>query len=260
MLIATWNVNSIRQRLDKLIEWLKQDKIDIVLLQEIKCTNEQFPYREIEDSGYNVSVNGQKSYNGVAILTKFPIQDVITVLPGGEKDDQARYIEGVISLPDRVVRVASIYVPNGQEPSLPAFKYKMNFFDRLYERFALLLDYEEIMVLGGDYNVAPESIDVYDSIKLDGKVGFHPDERAKFRKLCNLGLYDSFRIANSEKTEFSWWDYRSKGWKYNRGMRIDNMLLSPQAVDKLDSCEILTDMRGEEKPSDHVPVVVTLAK
>ena len=256
--ITTWNVNSIRQRINTLTYWLEQDQVDIILLQELKCTNDQFPYQELEDLGYNLAIHGQKTYNGVAILSKFPIEDVINILPGEEKDIQARYIECVISLPDNAIRVSSVYVPNGQEVGSKAFEYKMNFFDRLYEYFRSLLDYEEMTFLGGDYNVAPENIDVYDPVKLDGKIGFHQSERAKFRKLCNLGFYDAFRLSNSNKQEFSWWDYRSKGWQNGRGMRIDNILLSPQAADKLSSCTILTNMRGQEKPSDHVPVVVTL--
>ncbi len=257
--VATWNVNSVRQRLHIMSDWLVKDNVDVILLQEIKCANEYFPYKEIEDLGYNYAVNGQKSYNGVAILSKYPIEDVTKVLPGDDLDVQARYIEAVVSLPDHAVRVASIYVPNGQGVSAPAFQYKMNFFERLYKHFQLLLDYEEVMVLGGDYNVAPETIDVYDPVKLDGKIGFHIEERKKMQKLFHLGLYDAFRVSNSAKQEFSWWDYRSGGWQNNRGMRIDNLLLSPQALDKLSSCVVLREMRGLTKPSDHVPVVASLS-
>ena len=257
--VATWNVNSIRQRLSLLCNWLQETHVDVVLLQELKCTEDNFPYMEIEDLGYNCAVHGQKAYNGVAILSKLPIEDVVTILPGDDTDEQARYIEGVISLPNQAVRIASIYVPNGQEVGSAAFTYKMNFFERLFNHFKSLLQYEELMLLGGDYNVAPEAIDVYDPIKLDGKIGFHLDERKKFRKLLYLGLNDAFRIANPEQQQFSWWDYRSRGWQYNRGMRIDNILLSPQATDKLSACEILAHMRSEEKPSDHVPTTVTIA-
>lgn len=256
--IATWNVNSVRQRLPSLCKWLQNDSVDVVLLQELKCTDDNFPYLAIEELGYNCVLSGQKAYNGVAILAKFPIEDILIHLPGDEEDNQARYIEGVISLPDQAIRVASIYVPNGQEVGSTAFVYKMKFFDRLYEHFRSLLEYEETMLLGGDYNVAPEEIDVYDPVKLDGKVGFHIDERAKFRRLCYLGLNDAFRLTNPEEQQFSWWDYRSRGWQYNRGMRIDNILLSPQATDKLLSCTIHSQMRGEDKPSDHVPISVVL--
>ncbi len=258
--VATWNVNSIRQRLSMLCDWLRTSSTDIVLLQELKCTNDQFPYMELEDLGYNCAVNGQKSYNGVAILSKFPIEDIITSLPGDDTDTQARYIEGVISLPDQAVRVASIYVPNGQEVGSEAFAYKMQFFERLYQHFQKLLQYRELMLFGGDYNVAPEAIDVYDPVKLAGKVGFHLDERKKFRKLLYLGLYDAFRLKNPSSQQFSWWDYRSRGWQYNRGMRIDNILISAPAADRMSECEILSHMRGEEKPSDHVPNLCTLLK
>lgn len=256
--VSTWNVNSIRQRLGLLVDWLAKDQIDVVLLQELKCTKDQFPYSELEELGYNIVVNGQKAYNGVAILSKMPIEDCVMVLPGDDEDEQARYIECVVSVSGLAIRVSSIYVPNGREIHSLSFKYKMNFYERMYRHFDSLLKYEELMVLGGDYNVAPEEIDVYDPEKLDGRIGFHLEERGKFRQLLNLGLYDAFRALNSDKKEFSWWDYRSKGWKCNRGMRIDNILLSPQALDKATSCSILSPMRDLEKPSDHAPVSVNL--
>ncbi len=254
--ISTWNVNSIRQRLVLLLELLKKEKFDVLLLQELKCINDNFPFSEIRELGYYIEVHGQKAYNGVAIISKFPIKDVTRILPGDENDQQSRYIEGVISLSDSAIRVASIYVPNGQKVRSEAFSYKMKFFDRLYNHFKFLLSYEEVMLLGGDYNVAPEENDVYDSIKLDGTIGFHSEERGKFRALCNLGLYDAFRLVNDDKKEFSWWDYRGGGWQNNCGMRIDNMLISPQAADKLISCKIFSYIRGKEKTSDHAPLAV----
>jgi exodeoxyribonuclease-3 len=169
--IATWNVNSIKQRLPHVREWITAHPTDILLLQEIKCQREAFPYLELEEAGYNIAVQGEKSYNGVAILSKFPLEDVSTSLPGDEADLQARYIEAVVSLPrGKAMRIASVYVPNGQDPESEKFPYKLTFLARLRAHFARLLEYEEIFVAGGDYNVAPESADVHDPTALEGSV------------------------------------------------------------------------------------------
>ncbi|MBN66647.1 MAG: exodeoxyribonuclease III [Rickettsiales bacterium] len=257
--IATWNVNSIKSRLQHLTDWLRSDNApDIVLLQEIKVVNENFPAMEIEELGYNIAVHGQKTYNGVAILSKHPIDDVVTTLPGEPEDEQARYIEAVISLDGGAVRVASIYVPNGQAVDSDKFQYKMRFFDRLYAHAQTLLAHEEKLVWGGDYNVGPYPEDVYDTKKLDGTVCYHADERAKFRALTHLGLYDAWRLKNPSTQQFSWWDYRGGSYAQNRGLRIDHLLLSPQAVDVLSECVIDESLRQLEKPSDHTPVICTL--
>jgi exodeoxyribonuclease III len=249
--IASWNVNSVKARLDNLIFWLKESQPDIVLLQELKCVEEAFPMEEIGDLGYNMAINGQKAYNGVAILSKFPIEDVKKTLPNlyDDNDDHARYIEGVIALKNSAIRVASIYVPNGGSELLPGqkinesekFIYKMNFFKRLHHHFKNLLRHDEITVFGGDYNVA------------------NPDEKKHFNSLLNLGYADSFRAMNLTTQAFSWWDYRGNGWAYNKGMRIDYLLTSPLASDKLISAymedKIVMD---REKPSDHCPVICVL--
>lgn len=257
--IATWNVNSVKSRLPHLVKYLTEYKPDVVLLQELKCVTDAFPYMEIEDLGYNVAAHGQKTYNGVAILSKYPIDDVTTTLPGDESDEQARYIEAVISLNNKAIRVASVYVPNGQAPNSDKFAYKMKFFDRLYDHINKLLTYEEAFIIGGDYNVAPTAIDVYDPKSLEGTVCFHPDEREKLRKILYLGLTDAFRAANDNTQQFSWWDYRGSGWQYNKGMRIDHLLLSPQAADLLQTSEVISDVRGWEKASDHAPVACNLS-
>lgn len=253
--VATWNVNSVRSRLPHLLEWLRSDKPDIVLLQELKCTDDQFPAMEIEELGYNLALYGEKTYNGVAILSRFPLSDISRGLSGDETDTQARYIEAVASLPGSAVRVVSVYVPNGQEVGSDKFAYKLRFFARLREHMKSLLEMDEPIVIGGDYNVAPEEIDVYSPKTLAGSVCFHPDERTQFRSILHLGWYDAFRLKHPQEQIFSWWDYRGGGWEGNKGLRIDYLLCSPQAADKLLNCTMLTAMRGAEKASDHVPVV-----
>lgn len=252
--IVTWNVNSIKSRIVHLIDYVKSYDPDIVLLQELKCVEEAVPRMEIEDLGYNVAISGQKTYNGVAILSKYPMDDIITSLPGDTSDEQARYIEAVISYDDTAFRVASVYVPNGQTPGSEKFHYKMKFFDRLYHHTKSLLSLNEIMVIGGDYNVAPDTVDVYDPVSLNGTTCFHPDERAKYRQLIGLGLTDAFRAANSNKQQFSWWDYRGAGFENGKGMRIDHLLLSPEAADNCKGSDVDIEPRGWEKPSDHAPV------
>lgn len=267
--IASFNVNSIKARLPRFLEWLENSKPDVVLLQETKCLEENFPYDEIFDAGYNAVVSGQKSYNGVAIISKLKIEDVVTELPmlDDEIDEQARYIEGVISVGDSAIRVASIYVPNGGGDLLPdetlenskKFIYKMKFFERLKSHFSKLQQLDEMQIFGGDYNVAVEEIDVFDPKSLNGTVCFHPLERQKFRSLVNIGLTDSYRAANDKNQAFSWWDYRSGAWQNNKGMRIDYLLTSPQATDKIIEASIEDrGVRDQEKPSDHCPVCVTI--
>lgn len=257
--IATWNVNSIRSRLQHLLEWLRSDKApDIVCLQELKVEDHGFPAMEIEELGYNIAIHGQKSYNGVGILSKYSLEDVVRGLPGNDGDDHARYIEALACVNSTVVRVASVYVPNGQAVDSDKFAYKMRFFDLLKARMAHLLTLDEMTVIGGDYNIAPYPIDVYDPAKLDGTVCYHPLERDKIRTIMHLGYYDAFRTLHPEKQEFSWWDYRGASWKMNQGMRIDHLLLSPPAVDRLNICGTLLDMRAAEKASDHTPVICTL--
>lgn len=257
--IATFNVNSIKARLSNLLVWLDQAKPDIVLLQELKCVDEAFPAMEIEERGYNLALHGQKTYNGVAILSKFPIDDVKRGLPGDETDEQARYIEAVVSVDGAAMRVASAYVPNGQDVSSDKFPYKLKFFERLRAHWAEQLQLREIAVLGGDFNCAPMPIDVYDPAALDGTVCYHPAERERLRALMHLGFYDAFRVANPTLQQFSWWDYRGNGYERGHGLRIDHLLLSAMAADRLTACHIDETPRQQEKPSDHAPVVARLA-
>lgn len=280
--IASFNVNSVKARLPRLIEWLKNSQPDVVLLQELKCLEADFPFDALFDEGYNAVVSGQKSYNGVAILSKFKIEDVVKALPGGpsigddvEESDllgkenipQARYIEGVISVSGKAIRVASIYVPNGGGDLMlnetletsRKFIYKLKFFEALKGHFSRLAEFNEIQIFGGDYNVAVEEIDVFDPKSLRGTVCFHDLERQKFRSLLNLGLIDSYRALNPQNQAFSWWDYRGGGWQHNKGLRIDYLLASPQAADKITDATIEDrGVRDQEKASDHCPVCVTL--
>ncbi len=255
--IATWNVNSIRKRIDQLCDFIISDAIDIILLQEIKCTNEQFPYEKIEQLGYKYLIHGQKARNGVAIISKYPITkdhfktNIID-------NEEARYLECTIACNGLDLRVASIYVPNGQSIDSEAFQYKLRFFDALYQHLYDLLKNEELIIIGGDYNVAPHVIDVHSSYSLGDQICFNIEEREKFNTICNLGYYDAFRVANPDNKQFSWWNYQGGSWQRNRGMRIDHMLLSPQAIDRLQECYISSKIRGKENASDHAPVVCVI--
>lgn len=254
-MIATWNVNSIRARLPVALDWFKEAKPDIVLLQEIKTVKETFPYEEIEDLGYNIALVGQKAYNGVAILAKSPIEDVLDHLPGNEEDLSARYIEAVIG----DVRVASIYVPNGQEVGSDAFYYKLKFLEHLRNHAKNLLNYGEAFVLGGDYNIAPRDEDVYDPKLWKDKIHCSQPERDHLRQIENLGLTDLTRALHPSTSKsgqdlYSWWNYRTRAWSTNSGLRIDLLLGSPQAVDRLEASGIDTSPRDAPKASDHTPV------
>lgn len=267
--IATFNVNSVKARLLNVKAWIENSKPDIILLQELKCMEEAFPLEFFLDLGYNAAINGQKTYNGVAILSKFKMEDVVKTLPdhGVEMPTQSRYIEAVIPINKTAIRVASIYVPNGGGEILPGetletsakFQYKLNFFDQLNAHFKKVLTYDEIAIFGGDYNVAHEAIDVYDAINLEGTVCFHELERKKFRSLLNLGLTDAYRAQNPKAQNFSWWDYRGGSWQYNKGMRIDYLLTSALASDKIVSATIEDKgVRDQEKASDHTPVCIEI--
>ena len=257
--ISTWNVNSVKPRLSHLLGWLKDTAPDIALLQETKTVNETFPALEIEELGYNIAHHGQKSYNGVAILSKFPLSDVTTRLPGDDTDEQARYIEAVANLKDGALRVASVYVPNGMEVGADKFIYKLAFLDRLHAHFQNVLIYDEMFVAGGDYNVSPYPIDVLDAANSEGRICYHPEERARLRALHHLGLYDAFRTLHPDVKKFSWWDYRENARAANRGLRIDHLLVSAQGMDRLRSVEIEDALRDLEKPSDHAPVTAVFS-
>jgi exodeoxyribonuclease III len=255
--IATWNVNSVKARLENVLDWLREAAPDIVCLQEIKCIDENFPRLEIEDLGYNVETHGQKSYNGVAILSKFPIDESIAGLPGDDADEQARYLEAVISTDDGVVRVASIYLPNGNPAPGPKFDYKLGWMKRLKARAEELLTYEENLVLAGDYNVIPGDADVHDPAAWEGDALTRPESREAFRSLLWLGFTSAFEQCDGRAHQYTFWDYQAGAWQKDHGIRIDHLLCSPQAADHLKSVEIHKATRGKAKASDHVPVVGT---
>ena len=250
MKIATWNVNSINARIPRVSEWLSQASPDVALLQELKCVDEKFPRTEIEDLGYNIVTHGQKSYNGVAILSKHPIEDVMIGLPGDDSDEQARYIEATIN----TVRVASIYLPNGNPYPGEKFDYKIGWMDRLIERAKYLLTLEEDFVLAGDYNVCPKDEDCYDIVRFANDALVQPELRDRFYTLLNLGLTDAFRAFTPSGRNYTYWDYQAGAWQKDNGVRIDHLLLSPTAADKVIKCEIDRTPRGKERPSDHTPI------
>jgi exodeoxyribonuclease III len=250
MKIATWNVNSIRVRLPALIDWIKQAAPDVLLLQETKVVDEGFPGLEIADLGYNIALNGQKTYNGVAILAKRPIQVELKKLPGDPNDEEARYIEAIID----TIRVASVYVPQGTDVAGPRFAFKLRYYERLREHIRTLMAQEDTFVIGGDWNVALEPEDVWNAAVLDGTLCYHPEERKRFRTILHLGVTDAFRALNAGGKHYSWWDYRGGGWQRDQGMRIDHLILAPQAADRLTASGIDRGPRGQEKASDHTPV------
>ena len=256
--VATWNVNSINVRLPLLLKWLEKYKPDVVLLQELKCIDEKFPKQEIEDLGYNLAIHGQKTYNGVAILSLLPIDEVIVELESNPLPGEARYIEAVLSIKNSVIRVASVYVPNGQEIGCDKYHSKLQFFDAVFQRLEQLLSYDEICVVGGDFNVAYQDIDVFDSSGLEQNILFDLATKGKMRSLLNLGYIDAFRTLYPGQKQFSWWDYRAGAWQKNQGVRIDYLLLSPEAADCLKEVRIEQEMRGVDNPSDHVPVMTHL--
>lgn len=254
MLIATFNVNSIRQRLEHLLRWLKAREPDLVCLQELKCLDEAFPREEIEALGYQVETHGQKTFNGVALLSKHPLQIEHRGLPGFE-DEQARYIEGVVSLPDQgILRIACVYFPNGNPAPGPKFDYKRAFMAALTAHARELLKLEERLVIAGDFNVIPEPRDARYPENWVNDALFLPESRADFRKLCALGFTEAVRATSDDAGLYTFWDYQAGAWQRNNGIRIDHLLLSPLAADRLIETGIDKAMRAEEKPSDHVPV------
>lgn len=252
--IATWNVNSINARLPNILGWLQATKPDIVLLQEIKCQDAAFPTEAVGDLGYNVAVHGQKSYNGVAILSLRPLEDVTRGLPGDPADEQARYIEASVD----GLRVASIYLPNGNPIGTEKFAYKLAWMERLRTHAASLLEQDEAVVLGGDYNVIPEPIDCHDPNAWLDDALFQPESRRAFRALLHLGFTEAFRALHPEERAYSFWDYQRGAFQLDHGIRIDHLLLSPQAADRLVGCTIDKEPRRQPKASDHTPVVVEL--
>jgi exodeoxyribonuclease-3 len=261
MRIATWNVNSIKQRVGHLVGFLDEAKPDVVCLQELKCQDDGFPRSEIEAAGYAVETLGQKAYNGVALLVRAPLamSEIHRGLPGDDGDEQARYIEALVSGEAvRPVRVASIYLPNGNPVDSPKYPYKLGFLERLRRHAQGLRAAEEAVVLAGDYNVIPEPEDAADPEAWRADALFLPQSRAAFRALLAEGYTDALRACDPRAGLYTFWDYQAGAWNRNAGIRIDHLLLSPQAADRLVSASVQKHLRGLEKPSDHVPVTVEL--
>jgi len=256
--ITTWNVNSVGARLGTILQVLDALQSDVLCLQEIKCEEAKFPALEFETRGYNVALLGQKSYNGVALLSKWRLEDVRRNLPSDPAEAQARYIEALVAHPSGPVRVACLYAPNGNPVDSEKFPYKLDWMRRLEAHAATLLALQEPLVLAGDYNIIPRPQDCFDPSAWSGDALYRPESRAAYQRLLHLGLSDAFLQLDGRAHQYTFWDYQAGAWQRDRGIRIDHLLLSPEATDRLERVEILRQARGMDKPSDHVPVTIAL--
>ena len=257
MKIATFNINGIMARAEALPRWLAEANPDVVCLQEIKSQDDGFPAQMFRDMGYQVETHGQKGFNGVAILSRLPMTDVVRGLAGDPEDVQARWIEATVT-GTRAVRVCGLYLPNGNPAPGPKYDYKLAWMDRMKRRVAELLMTEQPLVFLGDYNVIPEAMDAARPEAWVTDALYLPASREAYRRIVNLGLTDAFRVREPGPGHYSFWDYQAGAWERNHGIRIDHLLLSPQAADLLREARIDKAVRGGDKPSDHVPVWVTL--
>jgi exodeoxyribonuclease III len=258
MRVATWNVNSIKQRVDNAVAWLKEREPDIACFQETKCVDESFPREPFEALGYNVKVHGQKGFNGVAVLSKMPFDETTPRLPGGDGDDHARFLEAAVSTKAGALRIACLYLPNGNPPNTDKYPYKLKWMDRLIGYARERLELEEPLILAGDFNVIPGPADARVPEAWTGDALYLPPTREKFRSLINLGFTDAVRAASDDAGLYTFWDYQAGAWQKNNGIRIDHMLMSPQAADRLIASGIDKHVRAWARPSDHVPVWVDL--
>jgi exodeoxyribonuclease-3 len=252
MKLATWNVNSLSVRLPQLLDWLAAHPVDAIVLQETKLTDDKFPAAEIEAAGYRAQWFGQKTYNGVALLSRVDATDVVRNIPGFD-DEQARVIAGTVD----GVRAIGAYFPNGQAPGTDKFAYKMRWMEALRDWVRAEMARHPELVLMGDFNVAPEDRDVYDPVAWAGQIHCTPEERAHFAALLEIGLTDAFRMFEQPPKSWSWWDYRNLAFRKNQGLRIDHILVSPALRARTTACEIDKAPRKNERPSDHAPVIVT---
>ena len=254
MKIATWNINGVRARVDTLLTWLAETKPDVVCLQEIKSVDEGFPRDAIEAAGYDVAVHGQKGFNGVALLSRTRLEDVKRGLPGDQSDEQSRYIEGSVTAGVRSIRIGGLYLPNGNPLGTDKFQYKLRWMGRLELHARDLVKSEQLLVLAGDFNVIPEAVDAKSPGNWTGDALFQPESRASFRRLQSLGLTDAIRSCHPNPGVYTFWDYQAGAWQKDEGVRIDHLMLSPQATDRLIGAGIDKFTRSWERPSDHVPV------
>ncbi|SMX45339.1 exodeoxyribonuclease III [Maliponia aquimaris] len=259
MKIATFNVNGIKARLNAVTDWLDESQPDVVLCQEIKSVDQGFPREPFEDRGYNVETHGQKGFNGVAILSKRPLEDVRRGLPGDDSDEQARWIEATVMGDHHAVRVCGLYLPNGNPAPGPKYDYKLAWMQRLEARARDLLADEMPALMAGDYNVIPQAEDAARPEAWKDDALYLPQTRAAFRRILNLGFTEAFRARTEAPGYYSFWDYQAGAWEKNNGIRIDHLLLTPAAADLMTDCQIDAFARGREKPSDHVPVWIDLA-
>ncbi len=258
MKLATFNINGIKARIEALPAWLAAAQPDVVCLQEIKSVDEGFPREIFEAMGYRVETHGQKSFNGVAILSKLPLEDVTRGLPGDAADEQARWIEATV-IGRRPIRVCGLYLPNGNPAPGPKYDYKLAWMSRMEARAKVLLAQEEPTVFCGDYNVIPQDADAAKPELWTTDALALPQSRAAYRRLLALGLTDAFRARDASPGQYTFWDYQAGAWERNNGIRIDHLLLSPQAADLLQGCQIDKQVRAGDKPSDHVPIWIDLA-
>ncbi|GLQ34814.1 exodeoxyribonuclease III [Amylibacter marinus] len=258
MKIASFNINGIKARLPALLDWLRDSAPDVAMLQEIKSIDENFPREEIEALGYHIETHGQKSFNGVALLSKFPLEDITRGLPGDDSDEQARYIEATVIGDKNAVRIGNLYLPNGNPVPGPKYDYKLAWMERLYKQAQSLLAAEEPFLLAGDYNIIPQAEDCWDTKPWENDAAYLPASRAAYRRIVNLGLTDAFRARDTSAMNYTFWDYQAGAWPKNNGIRIDHFLLSPSCADMLRDCQTDREVRGKDKPSDHIPVWVEL--
>lgn len=258
MKIATFNINGIKARTEALLNWLAEAQPDVACLQEIKSVDEAFPREAFEALGYTVETHGMKAFNGVAILSKLPLEDVTRRLPGDETDEQARWIEATVIGPKRAVRLCGLYLPNGNPTPGPKYDYKLAWMDRMLTRTRTLLADEQPLVLCGDYNVIPQAEDAAHPQNWLSDALYLPQTRAAYQRLLNLGLTDAIRAQNPAPGTYTFWDFQAGAWERNNGIRIDHLLLSPQAADLLQASGIDKAVRGRDRPSDHVPVWIDL--
>jgi len=258
MKVTTWNINGVKARIESALAYLRQASPDVICLQEIKSITEAFPKEAFEDLGYQCAVHGQKGFNGVAILSKLPLEEVRTGLAGNDEDEQSRFIEAIISVPSGIVKVASIYAPNGNPVATEKFPYKLDWLQRLHAHFRELLAEEIPFVMAGDYNIIPEPIDAKRPSAWTSDALFQPESRAAYRRMLSDGLTDAIRLCHPGPGVYTFWDYQAGAFQKDDGIRIDHLLLSPQATDRLRSAGVDRFTRGWEKPSDHVPAWVEL--
>ncbi|MFQ6552421.1 exodeoxyribonuclease III [Aestuariibius insulae] len=257
MKIATYNINGIKARLPALLDWLTETQPDIALLQEIKSVDEGFPREQIEDLGYSVETHGQKGFNGVAILSRLPLEDVVRGLPGDETDEQARWIEATV-VGETAIRLCGLYLPNGNPAPGPKYDYKLAWMQRLKARAIELLADEMPALMAGDYNIIPQPEDAARADAWREDALFRMESRTAWRRILHLGFTEAIRARHPQPGLYSFWDYQAGAYDRNDGIRIDHVLMTPQCADLMTACDIDAEYRARDKPSDHVPVWVEL--